>query len=329
MDNRNDHKHKHPALSVITPVYNVEDYLREALDSVRNQSFRDVEFIAINDGSEDNSPEILAEFEKKDERFRIYHQENAGISATRNTGLDKANGKVIYFFDSDDVLMKDTFQKVMNRMQATGSELGYIPSLLMNQYGEVKVGPNRKNGLNLKTPISGEQFLQTMISKNLYGTNVQKYFFDRSFLLKNNLRFDEGYIHEDEGFMLEAVCRAQRVISFKEPMLKKRLRPNSIMSAEKGIKNVKGWAKAISRMLSFMEKQTLTDETNAIILDRARTLAHNCLNILNELNQTNKQKHSLNDFLRTEELDRLGLFVNVHRKSQFVYRILRKMQRSI
>ena len=91
-------------VSVVIPVYNVEGYLEECLDSVINQTLEDIEIICINDGSTDNSLEILEEYAKKDNRIKILNQENQGISATRNNGLKICKGKYICFLDSDDYL---------------------------------------------------------------------------------------------------------------------------------------------------------------------------------------------------------------------------------
>ena len=91
-------------LSIIIPVYNVEPYLRECLESVLQQSFADWEAICVNDGSTDNSATILEEYGHKDDRFKIVNQPNGGLSAARNTGLKAATGEYVLFLDSDDWL---------------------------------------------------------------------------------------------------------------------------------------------------------------------------------------------------------------------------------
>ncbi|GMO37902.1 MAG: hypothetical protein Ta2B_17610 [Termitinemataceae bacterium] len=96
-----------PVISVIIPVYNVEHYLRRCLDSVLAQTFTDFECILIDDGSPDKSPAICDEYAKKDSRFVVIHQANAGVSAARNAGLDIAQGEWITFVDSDDWIEPD------------------------------------------------------------------------------------------------------------------------------------------------------------------------------------------------------------------------------
>ena len=100
------------AISVIIPVYNVEKYLGRCLDSVVNQTFTDIEIICINDGSSDNSLEILKRYAQRDRRIKIFTQENSGLSASRNVGMKYASGDYIYFIDSDDYLVKTAFEEL-------------------------------------------------------------------------------------------------------------------------------------------------------------------------------------------------------------------------
>jgi glycosyltransferase involved in cell wall biosynthesis len=90
-----------PTISVIVPVYNVEQYLCKCLDSILNQIFTDFELLLIDDGSPDKSGQICDEYAHKDSRIRVFHKENGGVSSARNLGLDNANGKWVTFIDSD------------------------------------------------------------------------------------------------------------------------------------------------------------------------------------------------------------------------------------
>ena len=96
-----------PLVSVIIPVYNTEEYVYNTIESIRNQTLKNIEIIIINDGSTDNSLEIINGCSKNDERIKVYSQKNAGQSAARNVGIKIAKGKYLYFMDSDDFLEKD------------------------------------------------------------------------------------------------------------------------------------------------------------------------------------------------------------------------------
>lgn len=107
-----------PKVSVIIPVYNVDPYLRECLESVVNQTLLDIEIICVNDGSTDNSPAILEEYRAKDSRITVFTQENRGLSAARNRGMDLARGEYIYFIDSDDYVEPETLERTVHIAEA-------------------------------------------------------------------------------------------------------------------------------------------------------------------------------------------------------------------
>lgn len=326
MSNVDNLSSQEPLLSVIIPVYNVEDYLREALNSVRNQSYRNVEFIAIDDGSTDSSGEILDEYAEKDNRFRVYHQENAGLSATRNRGLQESNGEIIYFFDSDDILAEGTFEKVIRRIVNTNSQLVLFGLTLIIGDGKILKRSRKKKGFEIETPITGREYIHQTIPEGRYGAVVQKYFIQRSFLTENNLVFEEGYIHEDESFTLEVLCLADRLTCFSEKMIKKRLRKNSIMSTAKGVKNIEGWTRAIVRLLSFMKETKVNPKTRETVLIRLRQVAHTAIRTLNNLDLPNQ---SIDRFLSKENIKELGFLVRVHATSPFLYRALKFINRKL
>ena len=108
------------AISVIIPIYNVEKYLPRCLESVINQSFSNIEIICVNDGSTDNSGKILAKFGAKDARFRIITQDNQGLSASRNNGMEIASGSYIFFLDADDFLHPQALEIFYNTALQSG-----------------------------------------------------------------------------------------------------------------------------------------------------------------------------------------------------------------
>lgn len=101
-------------ISIIMPVYGVEDYVEKAIKSVLSQSLTDFEFFAVDDGSKDKSGAICDELAKTDSRLKVIHQENQGSSAARNAGLDKATGKYVYFIDADDWIEQDMLENMYN-----------------------------------------------------------------------------------------------------------------------------------------------------------------------------------------------------------------------
>lgn len=112
-----------PFLSIIVPVYNVEQYLEKCICSILGQSFGDFELILINDGSIDKSGLLCEEYAKKDKRIRTIHQENAGLSAARNAGIDIAEGEYITFVDSDDWIEPETYETAVEFLQSNHLEV--------------------------------------------------------------------------------------------------------------------------------------------------------------------------------------------------------------
>ena len=104
-------------VSVVIPVYNTEKYVREAVESIMNQTVRELEIIIINDGSTDNSLQVVEELAAADSRIQVYSQTNQGLSMARNAGITHAHGRYIYFMDSDDLLEKDAMELCYNKCE--------------------------------------------------------------------------------------------------------------------------------------------------------------------------------------------------------------------
>ena len=110
-------------VSVIVPVYNVEDYIRGMLESVQRQSFADFEVVIVNDGSTDGSQAIIDEFCREDNRFRCFVKANGGVASARNKGLDKARGEYVVFYDPDDLIPEDSLEKMYGTAEASGADM--------------------------------------------------------------------------------------------------------------------------------------------------------------------------------------------------------------
>ena len=104
-------------ISIVIPVYNVEKYLQECVDSVVKQSYKNIEIILVDDGSKDNSPKLCDELAKTDDRIKVIHKENGGVSSARNVGLANAEGEYIAFVDADDFVLADSFIRALKYMQ--------------------------------------------------------------------------------------------------------------------------------------------------------------------------------------------------------------------
>ena len=197
-------------LSIIVPVYNVEIYLKECLDSLSNQTFKDIEIICINDGSSDNSLDILNECREEDNRIRVINQENKGTGASRNQGLDIAKGKYVYFLDSDDFIDLNALKDLYEIAEKTYCDL--IIFKTRNFYDKSKEYFDLEyHMMSFLNPLENTSFHYSVLEKNLSHIDVTVYtkFFKRSLL--SNIRFKEDKIFEDNLFTFECIFNTKKI----------------------------------------------------------------------------------------------------------------------
>jgi len=210
--------------SIIVPVYNVEPYLRQCLESVINQDYSDYEIICINDGSTDNSPAILQKYGKACNQIKIINQENHGLSTARNIGIREASGDYILFLDSDDCLEP-------NALQILAAKQNNEDMICFNGRRCFEDGTTEKpdNGIE-ENSLTGWEYY------NKYGLVTRKFHFvctvlriyKRSFLLENNLFFKVGILHEDNLFTPIACYYALKVKVIPDCLYVYRIREGSI-----------------------------------------------------------------------------------------------------
>lgn len=225
-----------PAITVIIPVFNVEDYLGECLDSILNQSVRNIEVICVNDGSMDGSLELTKQYAETDDRITVVDQINAGQSAARNVGISLARGQYLYFMDSDDYLVPGTFEKLLTTAKEQNTDILYFGAESFFEDKELK--QEHANYVNFyrrqpafDEPVSGDVLLMDQLEKWLFRCSIPLQFIRREYLLSTGLRFKEGIIHEDELFSCMLAAKAQRSLCIADELYMRRVRANSTMTA--------------------------------------------------------------------------------------------------
>lgn len=211
--------------SIVIPVYNVEAYLRECLDSVINQSFGDWEAICVNDGSTDESASILEEYALKDSRFQMITQPNSGLSAARNKGLDVAKGEYLLFLDSDDWLEPKALEVILGKL--SGEDMLCFSG---RRFFEEERSFKPSDVLPENTYQSGmDYFNENALSKRDFAfVCVVLRVYRRLFLAEYNLRFKEGIFHEDNLFTPIVCYYAHQVKQINTCLYNYRVRINSI-----------------------------------------------------------------------------------------------------
>lgn len=195
-----------PVISIIVPVYNVEKYIKKCVDSILQQTFTEWELILIDDGSTDNCPVICDKYTEKDQRISVIHKENGGLSDARNTGLKKANGKYIFFVDSDDYIMPETLEHLCDAMKGREDTIVLMDTLL--------VWENRTSTRKslLYGNVSGQEAVE-----GLFNGKIPNYAPGKLYPRKmwENVLFPVGKYFEDIGTIYKVFFKCKQVIILK------------------------------------------------------------------------------------------------------------------
>ena len=215
-------------ISVIIPVYNVEKFLQETMQTVLNQTYKNLEIILVDDGSTDSSGKLCDEYEKIDSRVRVIHQANKGLSGARNTGMEHATGEYIMFIDSDDTYELNSCEVLYKAINETNSDFVSGNYRNMTEQGEKWNKPafdtqkHTVKELSIKNPK--ESFY-------LMNSGVWNKIFKKSFLEKIEIKFAEKFIAEDAIFTTLCFMRASKVFYISDVVYNYRLRDNGSISS--------------------------------------------------------------------------------------------------
>lgn len=220
-----------PTISVIVPVYKVEPYLRQCVDSILGQTFRDFELILVDDGSPDGCPAICDEYAEQDSRVKVIHKENGGLSSARNVGLDVAKGEYISFVDSDDWIARGMLEAMFHKCVEFGADLAIC---------NVTKCIDEKRIIEDSSPMQDECFSQDDFVKKMIANQAWRYIIACSKLyhrkLFEEIRFPEGFIHEDEAIAHRIAGRCKKIVTTSEVMYFYRQAEGSITNAPLTIK---------------------------------------------------------------------------------------------
>ena len=185
-------------VSVIVPVYNAEKFLTRCVESLTNQTYRDLEIILIDDGSKDKSLEVCNSCAKEDDRIHVYAQSNSGVSATRNRGIRLAKGEYIQFIDSDDYVKPEMIEDLVTKLESTGSDVAVCGCVEIHEDHTRDVAPEMEAAIelkNLKTEYPGifENFILNSPVNKLYKKSCIQEYFPENLSLGEDLIFNLNY----------------------------------------------------------------------------------------------------------------------------------------
>lgn len=215
-----------PTISVIVPVYKVEPYIHQCIDSILAQTYTDFELILVDDGSPDNCGMICDEYAKQDDRIRVIHQKNQGLSAARNAGIDIAKGEYLTFIDSDDLVKENYLERLYQLLIEYHAEIS-VCDMYSFQDGEEISGKTDSDEEKIRLMAGRDACLSiyrmdgrvpVMAWGKLYSA---KLFAD--------IRYPVGMIHEDDATTPKLLYRAKRIIISSDKLYNYRARPDGIM----------------------------------------------------------------------------------------------------
>jgi glycosyltransferase involved in cell wall biosynthesis len=252
-----------PKISVITPVYNTEEYVKDAILSMINQTIKEIEIIIINDGSTDNSLQVIERLAELDDRIQLYSQKNQGQAVARNFGLSKASGKYIYFMDSDDLLDHEALFSCYEKCEKEHLDFVFFDAEAFEDDKRVCSLFDYYRAKYMEDRLyTGREILNLLLDKGIYNASVCLNLIRHSFVKNIGLRFYPGIIHEDELFTGILYIQAKRIGCIPKAYFKRRVRANSTMTSQYSYRNINGYLKVVSQLIEHMKHEQTKDIHN-------------------------------------------------------------------
>ena len=246
-------------VSVILPIFNVAPYLDEAFLSIISQSLKEIEIIAVNDGSTDNSQEIIDRYAKLDKRIIAIHQENQGLSGARNTALSHAQGEYIYMMDSDDILssenaLKDCYDYAKKNQ---ADFIFFDGERFMDEDKQYSSKITRTHLVEENTKYEGKYLLNLMLEEKVHNSVVWLLLINRQYLNLSKLTFYPNIIHEDELFTTILTLKSSSIYCLKKSLIKHRIRPTSIMGRHYTKRNLDCYLTIFDELFKFQDSDII------------------------------------------------------------------------
>lgn len=243
-------------VSVILPVYNVAAYLDETFASLLCQTLQEIEIIAVNDGSMDNSEDIIKKYAQQDARISYFSQENQGQSVARNLALQHAKGEYIYMMDSDDVLANpDALRICYEYAEQNKADFIFFDGDTLQEQGAAPLtwDYKRTEDLDESKAYNGERLLSEVLDKWKHNCVVWLLLIKHNYLKQIGLDFYPGIIHEDELFTTKLTLQSDKIFCLKKSFVKHRVRSASTMGIRYSKRNINCYLTVIDELLKWQD----------------------------------------------------------------------------
>ena len=225
-------------VSVIVPIYNVERYLAQCIESVLGQTYKNIEIILINDGSTDASLSICKDYVNKDDRIRLVDKKNGGQGAARNIGLEMANGDYVYFVDSDDYIASNLIEQCVDAIIKYGSDIVTFDARVFAEI-DAKILYKYKRNLAPFKKYTNAEFFNRLVDNEQFCPVVWLYFYRKNFLVEKKVKFVEGYVYEDLPFTYAVLNSTGSIVYIDKEFCFHRVNASSIMQSRVNLFKIK------------------------------------------------------------------------------------------
>ena len=248
-----------PLIGVIIPVYNVEKYLEQCVDSVLNQSFKDIEIILVDDGSKDSSGEICDYYKEKDSRVKVIHKENGGLSDARNMGIRQCSSEYILFLDSDDYWKENCLEEIARCIEDNVDIVFLTAAKYFEQTGQIEEKFETLDKDKVKNKSKREVF-EYLASSEKFPVSACTKLIKKELIINNNLYFEKGLLSEDIDWSTRLLLAAEKFdVCYAEFYIYRKQREGSITN---GIK-----LKSVQDLLYIIKKWAYKCKKKEIDLD--------------------------------------------------------------
>ena len=273
-------------VSIIVPVYNTAPWLDRCIESLVNQTYQDIEIILVNDGSTDNSRQVCAYWQEKDQRIKYLYKENGGQASARNMGLDYATGDYIAFVDSDDCVMPQYVEQLVRACVENKTEISFCGYALTDEFTPAD-----------KTDLPDEAYNTEIISQydyfeRIYSHQEIAYVVVWNKLYHRNIfadvRFNEVRMYEDEGVIHHIISKCDKIAVFYQPLYLYAVRQNSTMTTP-------GFSEKNLLILPMLEERISyfkSKEWHTLVYLTIKNYLVHCLSIYNRIDNSDKNLHN-------------------------------------
>lgn len=301
--------------SIVVPIYKVEKYLHECVDSILCQSFTDFELILVDDGSPDSCPQICDDYARKDPRVKVIHKPNGGLADARNVGTDIAQGDYIGYVDSDDYLIdSDVLQRLAVRIDKTNPDIVHYKFVQWYE-SDGHIAPCY---FDYKVDTAGRSLADIycdLIDKDAYYNSAWSKVIRRQLLVDNNIKFEKGILGEDNEWYYHVVMVADRLELIDEPLYVYRQRQGSI-TKDFSVKNLRDQLHVLSKWEAILAKRE-EDKRSRVVWNSLAKQYCSAIIIYAGLKQ-------VNSFY--PELKRMAYMLNAsHNKRVVIFRRIRRL----